>query len=111
MPVYEIPRVTLTEMPLHELARTLGGHGDIFAIECFMDDLAAAAGKDPVEFRLMHVSDPRARSVIEAVARSGQHHMEMHDDKRFPAGWLRQVMPGLLAGRRPVARPRFSASC
>ena len=33
-----------------------------------MDELAAAAGADPVEFRLRHLKDARARAVIEAVA-------------------------------------------
>ena len=35
-----------------------------------MDELAAAAGVDPVAFRLAHVKDPRERAVIEAVAKA-----------------------------------------
>jgi CO/xanthine dehydrogenase Mo-binding subunit len=48
--------------------RGLGAHLNIYAIESFMDELAAAGGIDPVVFRLRHLQDPRARAVIEAVA-------------------------------------------
>jgi nicotinate dehydrogenase subunit B len=57
-------------MPVRVSAlRALGATANVFAIESFMDELAAAAGADPVEFRLKHLKDPRARAVIEAVAR------------------------------------------
>ena len=52
--------------------RSLGGAGNTFANESFMDELAAAAEVDPLEFRLRHLDDPRARSVLEAAARASE---------------------------------------
>jgi CO/xanthine dehydrogenase Mo-binding subunit len=48
--------------------RSLGAFLNVFAIESFMDELAALAGADPAAFRLAHLTDPRARRVIEEVA-------------------------------------------
>jgi len=56
-------------MPLRVSAlRGLGAYHNIFATESFMDELARMAKADPVEFRLRHLDDPRARDVIRAAA-------------------------------------------
>ncbi|MFE0757623.1 molybdopterin cofactor-binding domain-containing protein [Inquilinus sp. NPDC058860] len=74
IPLYTLPsaRVVhhfLPDMPLRISAlRSLGAQMNVFAIESFMDELALAAGADPVEFRLGHLDDPRARDVITAAA-------------------------------------------
>lgn len=47
--------------------RSLGAFANIFAIESFMDALAAKAGIDPISFRLQHLEDQRAKEVVQAV--------------------------------------------
>jgi nicotinate dehydrogenase subunit B len=75
VPLYDFPSWTvdchrLLTMPIRTSAlRTLGAQGNVFAIESFLDELAAERGEDPVAFRLRHLSDPRARDVIQSVAR------------------------------------------
>jgi CO/xanthine dehydrogenase Mo-binding subunit len=39
-----------------------------FGSECFVDEVAAALGIDPVEFRLRHISQPRDAAVVKAAA-------------------------------------------
>ncbi len=69
-PLYAFPNARvvyhfLPTMPLRVSAmRSLGAYHNIFAIESFMDELAEAAGADPVAFRLRHMKDARARDVI-----------------------------------------------
>jgi len=48
--------------------RGLGAYANVFAIESFMDELALAAGEDPVEFRLRHRSDARAMDAVRLAA-------------------------------------------
>lgn len=72
---FQVVNHLLTVMPLRTSAlRSLGAHLNVFAVESFMDELAAGAGRDPVEFRLAHLSDPRARAVLEAAARRSDWH-------------------------------------
>ena len=80
-PIYDLPRHRLVHhmipgAPLRTSSlRGLGAWANVFAIESFMDELAEAAGIDPVTYRLSLLSEPRARKVVEtAAAMSGWFH-------------------------------------
>ncbi|MEA2894095.1 MAG: nicotinate dehydrogenase subunit [Bradyrhizobium sp.] len=74
IPIYKFPNAKVVHhfipaMPLRISAmRALGAYHNVFSIESFMDELAAAVGADPVEFRLKHLEDPRGRDVVNKAA-------------------------------------------
>lgn len=72
--VYEVPNLRVTTLPVDPGVpagywRSPGSSGIAFIVEGFMDELAEAAGADPLEFRLRHLSKlPLHRAVLEATA-------------------------------------------
>ncbi len=74
IPIYKLPNAQVVHhfipaMPVRISAmRALGAYHNVFSIESFVDELALAAGADPVEFRLKHLEDARGRDVIEKAA-------------------------------------------
>ena len=96
VPGYDIPGVHVTrhrllDMPIRTSSlRSLGAHLNVFAIESFMDELAAAAGADPVAFRLAHLTDPRARQVLtQAADMAGWDTRGRRDGTGYGAGVAR----------------------
>jgi nicotinate dehydrogenase subunit B len=73
-PIYTLPSARviyhfIPQMPLRVSAmRGLGAYMNVFSIESFMDELALAAGADPVAFRLKHLEDERAKAVVTRAA-------------------------------------------
>lgn len=73
-PIYAFPEKRLVkalvpDLPLRPSAlRCLGAPANILAIESMMDELAEAAGADPIAYRLKHLSDARSRAVLERLA-------------------------------------------
>jgi nicotinate dehydrogenase subunit B len=49
--------------------RSLGAFLNVFAAESFVDELAYDAGRDPLDYRLACLTDPRGRAVLETAAR------------------------------------------
>ena len=73
-PPYAFPETRIVKHLVHDLPlrvsalRTLGAYANVFAAESFMDELAHAAGADPLEYRRRHLDDARTRTVLEAAA-------------------------------------------
>ncbi|TMG88099.1 MAG: xanthine dehydrogenase family protein molybdopterin-binding subunit, partial [Betaproteobacteria bacterium] len=74
IPLYKLPNARVIHhfipaMPVRVSAlRALGAYMNVFSIESFIDELARAAAADPVEFRLRHLDDARARDAVTAAA-------------------------------------------
>ncbi|SDF24398.1 molybdopterin cofactor-binding domain-containing protein [Limimaricola pyoseonensis] len=86
VPPYSIPNKRITVHDLAPIVRAAWMRGvsalpNTFAHECFIDEMAAEAGADPVAFRLKHVADPRQAELIRQTAEK--------------AGWSEQAGPRL----------------
>jgi nicotinate dehydrogenase subunit B len=100
IPLYDFPswRIEshrLLTMPVRTSAlRTLGAQGNVFAIESFLDEIAAERGEDPIEFRLRHLRDQRAKDVIVAAARRANWKPEQKPGRGYGAGFARYKNTG-----------------
>jgi CO/xanthine dehydrogenase Mo-binding subunit len=75
-----IPALYDTVSPLRTThLRDPEGPATSFAVESFIDEIASAAGVDPLDFRLKYMDEPRAKAVLTAAAQK--------------AGWDRRPSP------------------
>lgn len=83
-PPYDYPHLRVA---VHDMApilraswlRGVSALPNSFAHESYVDELATAAGEDPVAFRLRHLKDPRAHELLDATAKR--------------AGWIPHTQP------------------
>jgi isoquinoline 1-oxidoreductase beta subunit len=100
VPPYEIPNrrivYNLTEVAVPiGMWRSVGASHNAFVVETFVDELAAAAGTDPLEFRrAMLAAQSRERKVLDLVAAK--------------AGWGRPLPKGHFHGIALDHKPRAS---
>ncbi|UPJ70954.1 molybdopterin cofactor-binding domain-containing protein [Bradyrhizobium sp. 187] len=100
VPLYDLPAWTVTShrlltMPVRTSAlRTLGGQGNVFAIESLLDEIAALRGEDPIAFRLRHLRDERAKDVIRAAARRAQWKPQKQSGMGHGVGFARYKNTG-----------------
>lgn len=76
IPPYAIPNRRITCHDIAPIVRAAWMRGvsalpNTFAHESWMDEAAALADEDPVEFRLRHLPDPRAADLIRRTAEAG----------------------------------------
>lgn len=103
IPGYAFPGLRVTtrfvpEAPVRTSSlRSLGAHGNVFAIESMLDECALAAGVDPLAYRLRYATDPRARAVM-------QRACEAID-------WSRPQPPGRGCGMAYARYKNYAAYC
>ena len=78
------------------IMRTPGQRQQNFAVECLMNEAAAAANADPVAFRLAHTTDQRMIDILNATAKT--------------AGWQPRSSPQRAARNRATLRSPAAAS-
>ena len=82
--------------------RAPGKIGNVFAVESFFDELAAAAGVDPLAYRLRQLRDPRGREVLQRVG-----EMMAMDPAHRAGGPRRQdAATGAASPMSTTSRPR-----
>jgi nicotinate dehydrogenase subunit B len=88
-----VPALSPSASPLRTThLRDPEGPAVTFAVESFLDEVAAAAQVDPIEFRLAYLDDPRAKAALVAVA--GR------------AGWDRRPSPKASAATADIVTGR-----
>lgn len=105
VPPYRYPHLNIVchDMPPLMRASWLRGVSALpnaFAHECMVDELAHAANADPVEYRLRHLDDSRARDLLQATAARAGWRANLPGSRGQPGA------DGLLRGRG-VAYARY----
>ena len=94
-PSWHIESHRLKTMPVRTSAlRTLGAQGNVFAIESFLDEIAAERHEDPVAFRLRHLRDERAKDVIRAAAKRAKWRPDKQPGIGYGIGFARYKNTG-----------------
>lgn len=95
LPLYDLPNVSVRKrvvanFPIRTSSlRTLGSQTNVFAIESMIDELAELANCDALEFRLNHLSDERAKSVLRRVAQAAKWPAVASEESAIGLGFAR----------------------